>query len=127
MVFEFGFNINRRALNLLMNEQQFKHKIYLCQFEPTGMTGCNIKAYANKPDSFVYDMLVYTDTSPEPIRQIIKKNKYLKKDKKKYVTFLVFGSSKTIISSKYLEDTEKVYNFFTQEIFKHKDLLKDII
>ena len=53
--FKLGFPIQRKNLNMLMNEECFSEHIFMSQYESTAHTNVNIKMYSVKPIDFKYD------------------------------------------------------------------------
>lgn len=126
--FKLGFFIDREALNVLMNSEEYSDKVFMSQCETTGHTNVNIKMYAIKPKDFEYDCLVYPEEGEVYITSL-KENPYkIKKEKKMYTTFIVFSSSEIILSGRYEKNMEDMYNFFVNEALKHrKDIEEKIV
>lgn len=129
--FRLGFSIDREKLNLLMNREKYENIVYMSQYEPTGKTDVNIKLYSQAPNGYVYPCLEYLPKNNKPGRGKCKlinlsTNPYRKKpEKKKFTTFIVFGSSEIILSGRYKENMKKAYSFFIKEATKHKNKIKE--
>lgn len=126
--FKLGFPIQRKNLNMLMNEECFSEHIFMSQYESTAHTNVNIKMYSVKPIDFKYDCLVIPlDDEPYFITVsdlIYKKDK--KKDlKQKYITFIVFSSSEIILSGKYNQNMKDMYEFFINIVFTHRKEIEE--
>ena len=120
--FELGFTIDRKKLNTLMNGKQFNDLVFKSQYETTGNTNVNIKWYATKSEGFKYWCLEFNgdkinefevDTNVYKLR----KNK---KNKPCYNTFLVFRSSKVILSGRYRKNMRDHYYTFLNIIKNNK-------
>jgi len=127
--FKLGFYINRMALNRLMNSEKYSDRIFMSQCETTSHTNVNIKLYTKKPPDHFYYCLVIPQNGVSPYYLQMRRNIYKQKKEKenKYTTFIVFGSSETIISGRYDSAMEKDYNFIVTEIFEHRDLIEEKI
>lgn len=125
------FDIDRSALNILMNSEEYRDRIHMSQYETTSATNVNIKMYAKKPNGYTYEVLVYPpDDSPQkyPDWEIYNKNIYKKKkDKVPYTTFIIFSSAEVIISGKYDESMRDSYNFFVDTVLAHKDEIEETL
>ena len=127
--FKLGFPIERPALNMLMNREEFSDKIFMSQYESTGHTNVNIKMHSVKPEHFKYDCLVMPTNGTEPYFTKVKLVKYKtpkKKDKyPKYVTFIVFSSSEIICSGRYDENMKEMYEFFVRTVFDYRQDIEE--
>lgn len=131
--FKIGWPIERPALNALMNDSKYAKHIFMSQYESTGHTNVNVKMYSRKPDNFTYDCLIIPlDTSVPP--RFIKLNdipykseKKKRKDatKDKYITFIAFSSSEIILSGRYDQNMEEMYNFFVRTVFAHRKNIEE--
>lgn len=128
--FKIGWPLERPALNLLMNDEKYSKYIFMSQYESTGHTNVNIKMYSRKPKDFKYECLVlplvggqpgFIQLSDIPYKSEKKKKKDISKDQ--YITFIAFSSSEIILSGRYDQNMEEMYNFFVRTVFKHR---KDI-
>jgi hypothetical protein len=125
--FKLGFPIERSALNSLMNDAKWSHNVFMSQYESTGQTNVNVKMYSRKPDNFKYDCLVIPfDRAPyfTFIDEVLYKTPK-KVNKQQYVTFIVFSSSEIILSGRYNQNMEEMYNFFLDVIFKNKSQIEE--
>jgi len=125
--FKLGFNINREALNNLMNSDSYTENVFMSQFESTNHTNVNIKMYSKRPETHSYDRLVLPKKGNayfESVKENIYKNPK-KKEKDMYVTFIVFSSSEIILSGRFDEIMKRMYEFFIEEAFKNKDLIEE--
>lgn len=126
--FQLGFPIERRKLNILMNDEMYRNQVFMSQYEPTGHTNVNIKMYSIKPPKFKYDCLVIPlkgDAFFIALDDIPYKNPKKKAKEKKYITFIVFSSSEIILSGKYEANMKDMYNFFVKTVFTHKDVIRE--
>lgn len=126
--FKLDFYIDREKLNELMNRSQYSDKIYMSQCETTGNTNVNIKMYTQEPVDYQHDCLVMP-RGKEAYFIKVDDNPYMTKKpgKKEYATFLVFSSSKIILSGRYEDDMKDMYEFFVKEVMKHRDLIEEKI
>ena len=116
------------ALNSLMNSEKYSDRIYMSQCETTSHTNVNIKLFTKKPDDYYYDCLVLSEEKNPHFIQL-RKNSYKSKKKKdkKYTTFIIFGSSETIVSGRYDSAMEKDYEFIVSVIFENRDIVEEKI
>lgn len=119
-----NFNINRSALNYLMNQPEYQDKVFVSQYEGVENTSVNIKMYSHKPTNYQYDVLIIPPNT-EAYFERSKTNPWKKKYKKEYMTLIVFSSSATIISGKYYENMKESYEFFIKEIFKNREIVEE--
>jgi hypothetical protein len=129
--FKLGFFIDRENLNYLMNSSKYKDNVFMSQYESTGQTNVNIKMFSNKPDNFTYDCLVIPIKNKyKPYFITVNENKYKnskKKEKIKYITFIVFSSSEIILSGRYDEVMKKMYEFFVTTAFTNRKDIEETI
>lgn len=129
--FKLGFAIERPALNTLMNEEKYQDHVFMSQYEPSAHTNVNIKMFSEKPKNFRYDCLVIPlDTKRKPFFIYLTNIPYKVEKKKqkiqgKYTTFIVFSSSETILSGRYDQNMEEMYNFFVTAAFKNKKAIEE--
>lgn len=123
--FSLGFPINRKSLNTLLNGSAFKDRIYMSRYETTGDANVRVQFHTSKPDGHYYWQLVDTDKGWEfnKVDEIIYKKK---KNKTKYTTFLVFHSSKTIASARFMPQLENDYNYFMNIVKEHRKEIEDV-
>lgn len=122
--FKLGFIIDRMKLNNLMNRPEYrKDLVHVSRFNAEENTNVNIKMQCNSKFRKFTCMTFYDNNKPK--FSSIDENIYdIKKNKKKnYTTFLVFRSSKVIISGKFYDEMKEKYERFTKIILKYK---KDI-
>lgn len=129
--FKLGFPIERSSLNMLMNNEEYSHNIFMSQYESTGHTNVNIKMFSKRPPGFTYKCLkVPKDGEPYfknvPIN-VFKSKKKREKDEKKdsYITFIVFSSSEIILSGKYNENMKNMYDFFLGIVSEHRNVIEE--
>ena len=130
--FNLGFDINREKLNILMNDEKYSLKVFMSQYETTGHTNVNIKMVSepmqseydcieySKGQNGLYDLLYLTKT--KDISYYKKK-----KNKKDYITFIVFSTSEVILSGKDNNTMKDAYCFFIDTIQQNKDMIKETI
>jgi len=129
--FKLGFPIERPALNYLMNEDNYRDKIFMSQYESTGHTNVNIKMFSKKPGNFQYDCLVipkkkepyFIKLDNVPYKSPKKKEK--ERTEEKYITFIVFSSSEIILSGRYDLNMKEMYEFFVQTVFSHREVIEE--
>ena len=128
--FNLGFLILREQLNILMNQPKYRDYISIATYESTSHTNVNIKMYSHKPKGFSYDCMIFERDDPwHPYFISLPDIPYRepKKDKGKYVTFIVFSSSEVILSGRYVENMATMYNFFVKTVFEHQAQLQETI
>lgn len=126
--FAMGFPIDKCKLNSFMQREELKDNVYISQYEPTSSTHVNIKMHSPKPQNFRFNVLVYEQTPtkvkslPSPYFAISYKKLYSKKKPKtdKYTTFIVFSSSKIILTGRYAANMQKNYDFFLKIVHENK-------
>ncbi len=137
MKIELGFSVDKEKLNKLFNsyamcEEKASNIVQLSQCETTSTTSVNIKMSSSKPEEFKYEMLVYSrngfDTSPTILSVLSKPSfaKRSKKNKNKYVTFIVFVSGQIILTGRYISNMRKCFDFFRDSILTNIDNIKEI-
>lgn len=127
--FSLGFPIDREALNTVMNGSDLSKFVAFSKYEPTINTNVNIKMHYT-PSSLARDVLVY----PEPLsrtphfillsREAFRDGKK-KKSKVSYITFIVFSSSKIILSGRDPEAMEKMYSFFVETLLARRESIEE--
>jgi hypothetical protein len=125
--FSLGFRIDREALNIVMNSNQFSDKVYMSQFESTGNTNVKIKLHTKKPEDYKYECL-HIPVNSEAYFEYLSVNPYENPKKKKkeiYITLLVFASSQTILSGRYDDEMKRVYKFFVDAMDKCRDKIEE--
>jgi hypothetical protein len=126
--FKLGFYIDRENLNLLMNDPRYSDRIFMSQFETTGHTNVNIKMFSRRPDNFTFDCLVIPTSKYEPYFIKLTSNPYKnqkKKEKDKYITFIVFSSSEIILSGRYDSVMKDMYEFFVETVFVNRRIIEE--
>lgn len=128
MGFRHNFSIDQEKLDRMMKSEKYKDLVYETRYEPTGQTSVNIKIVQKVPDNFEYTKLVchpkttvQTKTNGNPYK------KYKKMNNKSYTTLIVFSSSETILSGKYIQNMKEIYNFFTTEVHKNRAFIEEKI
>jgi len=130
--FELGFPIDRDRLNMMMNEKQYSDVVFMSHYESTGQTNVNIKMPSIKPDGFEYDWLtIPLDTSKKPYfkktTQLTYKNPNKKNKGSNHITFIVFSSSKTILSGRYDQNMKDMYEFLCKLLNERRADIEEII
>jgi hypothetical protein len=128
--FNLNFPIDKPKLNILMNAPEYKDRIRLSQCETTAATHVNIKMYAEKPENFKYDVLVYPEGRASKPRFIkVDEKLYAKKKKAKpsYITFIVFSSSEIILTGRYHDSMKDRYEFFVKTAQKNRGKIEEVI
>lgn len=128
--FAMGFPIDKCKLNSFMQREELKDNVYISQYEPTSATHVNIKMYSPKPQNFCFNVLVYEQkTNATPYFAISHKKLYSKKKPKtdKYTTFIVFSSSKIILTGRYVANMEKNYDFFLRIVQENRSEILETI
>lgn len=123
--FKVGFPINRKMLNIIMNEE--REDVFMSHFEPTAQVYVSIKMNTKKPKDFHLKSITYKDGKFEESK--LEENPYKKKKttKDSFNTFIVFSSSETILSGRHIEDMKNKYNYFMSKIMENKDVIEDTI
>lgn len=122
--FELGFSIDRKNLNNLMNKPEYSDIIFMSQCEPTGQTNVNLKMYEKKPENHMYHCLYYKNNIPHS-KYVRNCSAIKKKKKEKYITFIIFSSSKIIVSGRYDSVMKEMYYSFINIISQNKDLIAE--
>jgi len=124
--FNLGFSIDLNKLNTLMNKEEYNNIVDVSQRETTGHPNVNISMHSNKPEDFLYDMIVYKEKGNVSTVEQVKDNPYeKKKETKSRTTFIVFSSSQIILSGRYTKEMKTLYNFFINEVLKNKNNLQE--
>lgn len=131
--FKLGFPIDRSKLNCLMNKTIYSDKVYMSEYESTSHSNVNIAMKKKKTDSFYFDCMVIP-TNPDGCAEefFIKRKRNTFKTPKnnskcKHTTFIVFSSSKIILSGKYEGNMKECYDFFIKEALKHREYIEECI
>lgn len=124
--FLLGFKIDRKRLNTLLNSKEYQDRIRKSKFETTGDTNVKIQFKTEKPEGYFYWRFTEDDGvwSRDKVDNILYKKA---KKKKKSTTFLVFHSSKTIVSGRYYENMSKDYEYFLNIVNKNRSLIEEKI
>jgi hypothetical protein len=128
--FGLGFPISRIKLNEYFNHNNINvnGKRFVSGLEITSNPYIKITVPSFTPDKFMYNVLVYNDFGCNPELGETSKRLYSYKPvKKKNVTFIVFCSSKIILSGRYDEDMKEYYESFVNELKTNKDQIMEII
>jgi hypothetical protein len=111
-----------------MNDPRFKTFVHMSQYEPTNEPNVRIKMYSEKPKDFKYDCLVFPQSGETYITQLNEVMYQKKKNRvEKPTTFIVFSSSQVILSGRYAEHMEKMYNFFLSVVMAHRTMIEEKI
>jgi len=122
--FLLGFNIDRCNLNTLLNEEKYSKKIITSNFDPTLDTNVNIQLFTSPPDDYFYWSM--KDEEVGWVYDKVNEIKYRKAKKKlKKTTFLVFQSSKIIMSARYAPRMKRDYDYFISIIKENKELIEE--
>lgn len=119
-----GIEIDRVSVNNLFNDKKYKDIVRSSKFEPTTDTNVKIKFYSEVPDG--YKFTKYTDGDGgwlvEKVDEI--KHKTKKKNKPPSTSFLIFRSSKIILSGRYQPNIEPHYLKFLEIFNTNKETFK---
>lgn len=123
--FKLDFPIDRVSLNELMNSEIYNKIVYCSYYESTSRANVNIKMYKSKPKGYYFDCLVFPDDiTQKPLWEKLPNNPYKqvknKSKETKYTTFIVFSSSKIILSGKYKQNMKECYNLFVEVAYKNR-------
>lgn len=121
--FCFDFNVNREKLTELFNQQCFKDQVYNCIFRKNSV---NVKFYPPMCKS-EYSRISFQIQDNKLITTIDKvhDNPYKNDKKDKYVTFMVFYTSKTTVTGKTLEEINMASKLFKSIILNHKHFIAE--
>jgi TATA-box binding protein (TBP) (component of TFIID and TFIIIB) len=123
--FKLGFPIDRIQLDKLMKNKKYRDFINNSTYEPTLNTNVNIKMLSLRPHDFRFSCISFKGNNMMFIDKV-KENKYnTKKEIKNETTFLVFQSSKIIISGRYIDSMKESYNNFIEIIEKNRNLIEE--
>lgn len=128
--FKLGFAIDKKKLNKLMNKEEYKDRVKLCQCETTSATHVNVKMKTSKPDDFMYDVLVYKKgCSTDPYFTEMKEKIYAKNKavKEKFITFIVFSSAEIILTGRYPSSMKDQYEFFVKTATERRSEIEERI
>jgi hypothetical protein len=129
--FAMGFPIDKCKLNSFMQRKELKDSVYISQYEPTSSTHVNIKMYSPEPDNFSYQVLVYEEGIKEmvPYFAVCNQKLYskLKPKTDKYTTFIVFSSSKIILTGRYPSNMKINYESFIKTAHENKSEILETI
>jgi len=126
--YSFGFNIDRKKLNNLMNDKKYSDFVYSSRYE-SGSNSVNIKFLTNT-DGIKYKCIKFNKDSDtfelSETENIIYKQKK-KKENKMTTSFLVFLSSKVIESGRNEQILKDHYEKFVSIIKENKSLIEEKI
>ena len=128
--FRFDFNINRSALNTLMNDEKYRNFVNKSSYDATNATNVKIEMYIQKPEEYKMDIVEFKkDETGTYIPEWYEttENNYANKKREKDATFLAFSSGQVNVSGRYDEYMEKLYDFFVSEVYKHRDQVMEQI
>lgn len=122
--FSLGFDLDRQKVNNLFNREDSKEYVFLSQFESTEQKSVNMKMYSSKPEDFRYTLYSPLDDTLEEVD-----NNPFHEDTKEqlYDSFLIFSSSKVILSGKYDKNMERSFRHFVNKIMENKDYVMEKI
>lgn len=125
--FPMGYEIDRERLNALMNKPKYADKVAMAEYETTDTSSVRIRMYHDKKLESKHQVLIYPDEglgTPYFRRmRLLREGKNKKKDK--YITFIVFATSETILSGRYPNTMKDRYEFFIKEMINNRELLED--
>jgi hypothetical protein len=128
--FHLNFSIDKKKLDMLMNQPKYSHMVFQSKYESTSVTHVNIKMHAEKPENLLYDMLVYSKGGKTDGYFVNVNEKLYAKDKKrpkKFTTLIVFSSSEIIMSGKLNCNMKKSYEFFLQTAYENKKEISECL
>jgi hypothetical protein len=127
--FAMGFPIDKCKLNSFMQRKELKDIVYISQYEPTSSTHVNIKMYSPEPDNFSYQVLVYEENARLPYFATCNQKLYskVKPNTDKYTTFIVFSSSKIILTGRYQSNMKINYEHFIKTANENKSEILETI
>ncbi len=126
--FHLDFPIDKKKLNVLMNNPIYGDMVFLSKYESTSVTHVNIKMHSEKPDDLLYEMLIYEKASKSSSHFVSVNEKLYSKQKNKplkQTTFIVFSSSEIILSGRYNSVMKKAYEFFVQTAYENRDQISE--
>lgn len=134
--FYLGFTIDRKSLNRIMNETNYRDMICSSTFEPTSHTNVKIRMRKEPPEGWTYTCLVFSDKNkvgrdgyPTYKTTKIKTNSYQQPKNRakasRFHTLLVPRSSKVIMSGKFISLMEQQYLFFLKIIDERKNEIEE--
>lgn len=124
--YNFGFNIDRKKLNNLMNDKKYSEFVHSSRYE-SGSNSVNIKFLANI-DGIKYKCIKFDKDIEEFQLSEVDNIIYKKKKEEKITTsFLVFLSSKVIESGRNEVILRKHYEKFVSIIEENKNLIEEKI
>ena len=123
IVFNVGFNIDKKKLNNLILKQTNFYNLFETSF---GYTGMNIKLPL-EPDWNQFDIPYYSYQDNNWIKSCINFKNREKEKKQKFNTFLVFHSGKIIMSGMCEENMAQHYNFFRNFIESNRSSIEETL
>lgn len=121
--FSLNFDINREKVNDVFNSVEHNDKVFMSQFETTEQKSVNMKKYAIRPKDFSY--ICFSPEEDSITRRTTLFGK--ENDYQMYNSFLIFSSSKVILSGKYDDDMRDSYNFFVKTMIENRRNIEEII
>lgn len=128
MDFKLGFPIDKDRFKKFMNSDRYKDKVRISWGEPTSSTSVSVVMYSDKPD-MTYRCLYFPEPNVAKLKKV-KENPYIdpkKAVKQKNVTFIVFSSSKIIITGRYPDRMRELYEYFVPEFVNNRELIEEKI
>ena len=145
--FSLGFMIDRKNLNTLLNSDKYTERIKASRFQTTDDTNVNVQFHTEKPKDYFYWRLVDVSDVKSGTKKGLKGGKgsatdgeigwivdkvddikysdKKKKKKPKHTTFLVFQSSKIILSARYQQNMGKDYDYFLDIINNNRKSIEE--
>lgn len=128
--FNLGFYIDRQQFNDMMNEySNTGNLVKASSCDTTAHPNVRTKYFTYRPNGHTYRLLTIPSSGSAYFENIlandfkmVDNSNKAKKDKKKeeLLTAIVFSSSQVIFSSRYKEDSKRIYAHFIDAIKKHR-------
>jgi TATA-box binding protein (TBP) (component of TFIID and TFIIIB) len=123
IVFNVGFNIDKKKLNNLILKQTNFYNLFETSF---GYTGMNIKLPLEQNWNN-FEIPYYSYQNNQWLKSFINFKNREKEKKQKFNTFLVFHSGKIIMSGMCEENMEQHYNFFYNFIQSNRSVIEETL
>jgi len=127
------FPIDQKKLNVLVNSKKYSSTISIAQIVNSSV---NIKFSSPRPIDFLFPVISFSQTDPfdfsishqedNPYENKKKVNEKKKKTavKPPVTTVIIFSSARFIITGRYSNRMEEIYNFFIKEILLNQDKIE---
>jgi hypothetical protein len=126
--FKLNFPISKCKSNALLNNEVYRHSVELSQCETTSATHVNIKLVSQRPENFMFYVLSYPGADvTDPFFFKTPQRLYARKPEEEFseVTLILFASSQTILTGRYVEDRKKTYEFFIKMAIDNKEEIRE--